>query len=68
MKTDSIVELLLEEELKAAIEDTAIAELIGRPGPLHESHAYHHILEAYYKTLAETDDETLALQAAREAV
>ncbi len=58
---------LTEQELKAAIEDAVIAELIDRPALLSATGKKQRIIETYYKTLAETDDEVLALRAAREA-
>lgn len=53
--------------LKEQIEEASIAQLIGRPSLLGVTGVPHRIIEAYYKTLAETDDEILALRAAREA-
>lgn len=58
---------MTDYQLKEQIEESVIAKLVGRPALLKASGMQQRIIETYYKTLAETDDEVFALRAAREA-
>jgi hypothetical protein len=58
---------LTDYQLKEQIEESVIAGLTERPALLKATGRQQRIVEAYYKTLAETDDEELALRAARQA-
>lgn len=58
---------MTDYQLKEHIEEASIARLLGRPALLKATGKQQRIIEAYYKTLAETDDEILALRNAREA-
>ena len=62
-----VVSRFTDDQLKIAIEDAVIAELNDRPALLMATGKQQRIIEAYYKVLAETEDEVLALRAAREA-
>lgn len=67
MQETLVVSALNDSQLKDAIEDSAIARLNDRHGLLKATGKQQRIIEAYYRVLAETDDEVLALRAAREA-
>lgn len=58
---------MTDYQLKEQIEESVIADLLDRPALLDATGQQQRIVEAYYKILAETDDEILAIQAAREA-
>lgn len=62
----NIIEMT-DYQLKEQIEESVIADLIDRPALLRATGQQQRIIEAYYRTLAETDDEILALKFAREA-
>ncbi len=67
MNADDVKTLAYQEvQLRRTIEDAAITRLVDAPALLKATGSQQRIIEAYYKTLAETNDEMLALRAARE--